>query len=121
MGCAGRVRTEVTEEEEGSSEIETTINKIFLTSLQSEFSNLKLFAFDAETLAREIASHLDIGLRHVCCKFNDGEVNKKILDSVRGHKVINSHFPLRLNQARIGALSRRRIGAKKGGELSAEF
>ena len=101
MGCAaGRVRTEVTEEEEGSSEIETTINKIFLTSLQSEFSNLKLFAFDAETLAREIASHLDIGLgRHVCCKFNDGEVNIQILDSVRGHKVfiIKSFEPKNIN------------------------
>lgn len=36
IGCAAwSVRTEVTEEEEGSSEIETTINKIFLTSLQS--------------------------------------------------------------------------------------
>jgi len=39
-------------------------------------------------LAREIASHLDIGLgRHLSSKFSDGEVNIQILDSVRGHKV----------------------------------
>lgn len=39
-------------------------------------------------MAREIASHLDIGLgRHICGKHNDGEANIQILDSVRGHKV----------------------------------
>ena len=44
-----RLKNNNEEEEEDAnlSEIETTINKIFLTSLQSEFSTLKLFALDA--------------------------------------------------------------------------
>ena len=35
-----------------NTEIETSINKVFLTSLQSEFESLKLFSLDAEQLGR---------------------------------------------------------------------
>ena len=39
-------------EQDGTAEIETTIDKILLTSLQSEFETLKIFSLDAEKLAR---------------------------------------------------------------------
>jgi ribose-phosphate pyrophosphokinase len=39
-------------------------------------------------LAREIASHLDIGLGRInSTKFNDGEINLQILDSIRDQNV----------------------------------
>lgn len=76
------------DEHTDATEIETTINKIFLTSLQSEFETLKIFSLDAEKLAHEIASHLDIGLGRLnSSKFNDGEISIQILDSVRGQRV----------------------------------
>ena len=69
-------------------EIQTTINKIFLTQDNSEFSDLKLFAFDAEILGKEVAAHLDITLgRQKTGRFGDGEIDIQVFESVRGHKV----------------------------------
>lgn len=60
-------------EEDLTPEIETHINKIFLTPDISEFTDLKIFAFDAEILGKEVATHLDTTLgRHITTRFNDG-------------------------------------------------
>ena len=49
---------------------------------------MKIFAFDAEILGKEVATHLDTTLgRHITNRFNDGEVGIQILDSVQGHDV----------------------------------
>jgi hypothetical protein len=46
---------------------------MFLSSEPSEFSDLKIFAFDAEILGKEVVSHLDTTLgRHVTSRFSDG-------------------------------------------------
>ena len=59
-----------------------------MTTIQSEFADLKVFAFDSEVLGKEVASHLDIGLgRQINAKFNDGENHIRVLDSVKGQKV----------------------------------
>lgn len=69
-------------------EFETHINKIFLTPDISEFTDLKVFAFDAEILGKEVATHLDTTLgRHITNRFNDGEIGIQLLDNVRGHNV----------------------------------
>lgn len=69
-------------------QIETFLDKIFLTSDFSTFSDLKIFAFDADILGKEVATHLDTTLgRHITTRFNDGEISIQVLDMVRGHKV----------------------------------
>ena len=59
-----------------------------MTSDISSHTDLKIFAFDADILGKEVATHLDTTLgRHITTRFNDGEINIQLLDHVRGHKV----------------------------------
>lgn len=49
---------------------------------------MKVFAFDAEILGKEVATHLDITLgRHITTRFSDGEISIQVLDRVRGHDI----------------------------------
>ena len=62
--------------EEEEEDIETSVSKIFFSTEQCEYSDLKLFVIGGQTLGREITSHLDIALgRHKTTKFSDGEIS----------------------------------------------
>jgi phosphoribosylpyrophosphate synthetase len=71
-----------------SQEIETSIEQMYLAPLDYTHSSFKLFELDSGSLGKEVAAHMDVTIGSIQSeRFNDGECNLQILNSIRGHNV----------------------------------